>query len=57
MNKCRVCGHTGLFLPMKYPYSNVITEMKCPECETRYGKWTEKILKEGECKKKYGGKS
>jgi hypothetical protein len=31
------------------------SEFQCPECEIRVGRWTKKVLKEGEVEKRYGG--
>jgi hypothetical protein len=32
-----------------------VSEYFCLECNNRYGRWTKKLLKEGETEKRYGG--
>ena len=59
MERCK-CGNKG-FSDIEYSYDHPehydgVSEEKCQKCGTRYGRWTGKILKEGECEKVYGGK-
>ena len=57
--KCN-CGCEE-FIAIEYLYTHKehydgISEYKCAKCGTRYGRWTGKILKDGECEKIFGGK-
>lgn len=59
MDKCK-CG-SELFGTLEYHYSNPeyydgASEYICMKCNTRYGRWTNKVLKEGEVEKRYGRK-
>lgn len=31
-----------------------VSEWECPDCKTRWGRWTGKVLKEGELEPRYG---
>ncbi len=57
--KCR-CGSKNMY-SLQYHYSNPehydgISEHRCQDCETRYGRWSGKILKDDEWELRYGGK-
>jgi len=58
--KCRKCESEN-FIMIEYSYNHPeyydgISELRCQKCETRYGRWSGKILKDGECEKRFGGK-
>jgi len=57
--KCR-CGSRD-FIAIEYGYTHPerydgISEERCTMCGTRYGRWSGKILKDGECEKRFGGR-
>jgi len=56
---CLSCGKKNLE-GVEYGYGSPhhydgVSEWKCPDCGTRVGRWSMKILKEGEREKPYGG--
>lgn len=58
MDKCK-CGNTE-FIHIEYhgmhpDHYDGVSELRCTKCETRYGRWTEKELEDGESEKSYGG--
>jgi len=60
MKKRCGCGCED-FIGIEYSYNHKehydgISEWKCRKCHTRYGRWTGRILKDGESEKRYGGK-
>lgn len=53
--------HYSLLRGIEYGYPHPerydgISEWQCPFCSTRWGRWTNKILAEGEDEKRYGGR-
>jgi len=59
MEKRCGCGSKD-FIAIEYGYSHPehydgISEWRCQKCGTRYGRWTGKILKDGESEKRFGG--
>ncbi len=44
----------SIYLDSRYRYDGV-SEWRCSICLKRYGRWTGKVLKEGEFEKRYGG--
>ena len=62
MIKCPNCGNhdIGTIIGIEYAYGHAnrydgVSEWRCEECGTRWGRWTGKILKEGECEERFGG--
>lgn len=58
--ECQDCGGTDL-LYIEYYYTSPnrydgISEIKCKECGVRRGRWSNKILKDGEEEIIWGGK-
>lgn len=61
MMKCQ-CGNTENWIGVEYGYDcperyDGVSEWRCKECGTRYGRWTNKILKENELEKRWGGEN
>jgi len=57
--RCK-CGNTE-FIMLEYAWNHPehydgISELRCTKCNTRYGRWSGKELKDTECEKRYGGK-
>ena len=57
---CHSCNSTNIMC-VEYGWSSEyhydgISEIRCQDCGKRFGRWTEKELKEGEYEKPYGGK-
>lgn len=57
---CKKCGGTT-FIGIEYPYGHPerydgISEFLCDSCNARWGRWSGKELKDGECEKRFGGK-
>lgn len=55
-----VCGSKE-FISIEYRYDHPeyydgISEYRCQICKTRYGRWSGRILKDGEFEKRFGGK-
>ena len=53
--KCK-CGNTEKWCGIKYFYTDPehYSEWRCEVCGTRYGRWSEKELKENESEKRCG---
>ena len=62
MNKqCIDCDNTKDWTGVEYSYTckehyDGVSEWKCNKCGTRYGRWSDKILKEGQLEPVWGGK-
>ncbi len=59
MKNCKKCGKRD-WIRIEYGYPHPehydgISEWRCESCGTRFGRWTGKILSDGESEKKYGG--
>lgn len=48
-------GEYNRGMDKKYWYDGT-SEYVCPDCRSRFGKWTGKILEEGELEERFGGK-
>lgn len=60
MFKCKVCGSKHLVL-IEYAHNHPdrydgISEVLCNACGVRIGRWSGKVLQEGESEKRFGGK-
>jgi len=56
--KCGKCGGTE-WIGVEYSWDSPqhydgVSEWKCKQCGTRYGRWSNKILKDGEVEERYG---
>jgi len=59
MNRKCKCGNTEKWCGIEYAYPHPemydgISEWRCEECGTRYGRWSGKELKENESENRYG---
>lgn len=60
---CCKNGQRGPFshlVGMEYPYGSPerydgVSEWFCPSCETRWGRWTGKVLTDGQVEPRFGG--
>lgn len=60
MHNCVNCDSKNVIL-IQYNYDHPErydgwSEIKCIDCKTRVGRWSFKVLQEGECEKRHGGK-
>jgi hypothetical protein len=58
-NSCGACGACD-WIGVEYGYPcperyDGVSEWKCRACGARWGRWTRKLLKDGELEKRYGG--
>lgn len=58
--KCNICGNTE-YCGVEYDWCSNnhydgVSEWRCLKCNTRYGRWTDKILEENEEEKVFGDK-
>lgn len=58
IKKCSKCGSRNIIL-IEYDYLSPnhydgISEIQCNDCGVRIGRWSGKILKEGEEEQRYG---
>lgn len=57
MNKCPKCNNERLTgIEYRYGYDGV-SEWRCDKCNTRYGRWSGKVLTKDETEPVYGGKN
>lgn len=59
MRQCPNCNSENI-IGCEYPYDDPmhydgISEWRCGDCDTRVGRWTGKILEEGEGERPFGG--
>lgn len=59
MTQCPSC-HSNNLLMVEYAYPNPnrydgISEIRCSDCHIRFGRWSGRILTDGEFEGKYGG--
>lgn len=57
-HKCPACGSNNTLL-IQYPFEHPahydgVSEIDCRDCGARYGRWSGKILNDGEFEKPYG---
>jgi hypothetical protein len=56
--KCSKKNWCGIEYTCDCPeYYDGVSEWQCMECKTRWGRWSGKELKDGECEPKFGGTS
>lgn len=63
LEQCNKCGSKDLIyveyaygtVPNEYLYDG-ISEVRCLDCETRFGRWSYRLLKEDELEPRFGGK-
>jgi hypothetical protein len=58
---CSQCGNDGSFIGIQYNYDHPerydgISEWRCVQCDTRFGRWSHRILKDGEYEYRWGDK-
>ena len=60
MDKCNKCGSTSIigieYEPMTPEVYDGVSEWLCNDCGQRIGRWTSRVLKDGEIENRYGRK-
>ncbi|OGY91508.1 MAG: hypothetical protein A3H70_05260 [Candidatus Komeilibacteria bacterium RIFCSPLOWO2_02_FULL_48_11] len=56
--KCKKCGSENIIM-VEYShdspeYYDGVSEIQCKDCGARFGRWSERELKEGEVEKRFG---
>lgn len=59
MDRCQKCGSTDIVC-MEYAHDSPehydgISEIRCQSCNVRIGRWSGRVLADGEMEKRYGG--
>jgi len=59
LNACLQCGSADIALieysPDAPEHYDGISEIRCNACNVRIGRWSEKVLADGESEKRFGG--
>jgi len=59
--QCRKCDNKTNWMGIEYAYGSPerydgVSEWVCNKCKTHYGRWSDKILLNGESEKRFGRK-